>query len=196
MRIALAFLLIGLSASAFGAERGEGGLDAAFRDIPGLREFVAQRTQTKSQLEAVASDPARFIAEKTYLGSSSAFRTFLRDGAAVESFLNDQVTVFITRQGWAVKQLAGPSVVRAVIGSPAMRDGKLVSYFFTKTSLPLRLGRASGVQEALSDRAFVERLCSAELRAWLTSNPAAQAALKAQSPVAASVLARRQGSAQ
>jgi hypothetical protein len=193
MRLIIPFLLAALPLS---AEPNPDAPDLSLREIPGLHDFASQRAQTESKLSDLTTDPGRYIVEKTYLGNPAALKKFLKNRSAVDSFLSAKLTVFIAGHGWAVKKLAGQDVVKAVIASPAMRDRRLVSDLFLKSAIPLRLGRASGVREALADRAFVEKLCSPELRAWLTANPAAQATLKAQSPLVAEVLGGPPHSAQ
>ncbi len=179
MRLFAFILLATLNAHA--AQRGDG-LEALYGEVPGLRASVKLVSDSKDRLAALASDPAQFVARKTYLGDAGTFSRFLRDKKAVDGFLADPVTSFVTAHDWAVRQAARPAVVEAVLASPAMRDKKLVSYMFTKTALPLRLARTDGVAQALRDKEFVSQLCTARVRAWLSENPAARAALTSQSP--------------
>ena len=179
-----------LPALAFATES-DGELEATFKAIPGMSDYVARISQSKDRIADVAADPARFVSERTYLRDPKAFRAFLRNRRAVDSFLGDGVTRYVVEHGWAVKQLARPKVVEAVLASPAMRDRKVVSYLFTKSALPLQLERAPGVKEALADKEFVESVCTPEVRSWLAANPAAAVSLKSQSPAFAAALARR-----
>lgn len=178
----LALLLCAPAAvSARAAQNGEG-LDALYGEVPALKASIRLVSASKDRLAALARDPARFLAQQTYLGKPRAFRRFLGDKRAVDAFLADPVTSFVAGHAWAVRQAARPQVVAAVLASPAMQDKKLVSYLFGKTTLPLSLARAAGVAEALHDPQFVSQLCTPQVRAWLSANPAAKAVLRSQSP--------------
>lgn len=185
-------ILAALLAPAFAsATESDADLEATFKAIPGMSDYVARISQSKDRIGDVAADPKRFIAERTYLRAPNAFRAFLKNKGAVRGFLADGVTRYVVEHSWAVKQLARPSVIEAVIASPAMRDRRLVSYLFTKSELPLQLERAPGVREALGDKDFVESVCTPEVRGWLAANPSAASSLKSQSPAFAAALARR-----
>lgn len=179
MRLLLSIALAALSAA---PARAADGLAALYGEVPGLQASVKAATSAKDRLEALGSDPASFIAKRTYLGDAGTFRRFLRDRRAVDAFLGDPVTSFVVSHSWAVRQAARPSIVEAALASPALQDKKLVSYLFTKTALPLRLARSYGVSQALRDPEFASQLCTPRVKAWLAANPAASAALRAENP--------------
>jgi hypothetical protein len=181
-----AALVLLIAASAFASNDGEGVL----QDLPEVQGKAAQSREASSRLDLILSDPARFVVEKTYLSSPERFKKFAADKKAASAFLADKSTQFIARSAWAVKRLAQPNLVDAVVASPAMQDRKAVSYLFSKTSIPMNLARMEGVRAALDDSEVMGRVCTPALKKWLEKNPAAASVLKGQSPVLAAALKR------
>jgi hypothetical protein len=183
MKVALVLLI---AASAFASNDDEGVL----RDLPEVQGKAAQSREASSRLDLILSDPAKFVVEKTYLSNADKFKKFVADKKAASAFLADKSTQFIARSSWAVKRLAQPNLVDAVVGSPAMQDKKAVSYLFSKSSIPMNLARMEGVRAALEDSEVMGRVCTPSLKKWLEKNPAAASVLKAQSPALATAVSK------
>lgn len=143
-------------------------------------------------LSAIAARPARYLIEHSALGTARGLRAFLADKKKVDAYMNSTlVRVALNSPAVAKSLLGNPVLVRAFLGTPAMRDPQTVRALLGSPMLHKMLD-CPAIQEAIGDPAVVQKmLLDPQTVRWLGSNPQVLTALSDASPALAAAFSGR-----
>lgn len=160
---------------------------------PPVRPFLTPELESgvrKSKiLNALLRAPARFLVAGSAMKSPRALNAFLGDKAAVDAYMNSTLVRVALNSPAVAKALIGnAALVRAFLGSPALRDPGTVKALVGSRMLAKMLD-CPGVQGALADPAVIRSLASDPVTIeWIGRNPQSLNAIATAAPALAGSL--------
>lgn len=155
--------------------------------VPVVTAKSVRWVRTHKVFAAFLKAPARYLAGKgDRMSSPAAFRAFLDDKKQVNAFLDSPlVRVALNSPVISRALMSDPGVLKAFLGSPAMRDPATVRRFVT-SPLFRKVIDCPGPQGAIEDgRTLPQTLASPAVISWVKDNPSGMAALESAIPALA-----------
>lgn len=127
---------------------------------------------------ALVTRPAAFLMNHSSLGSARNLRAFLADPKKVDDYMNSTLVRIAINSPTVAKSLLGnPTVIRAFLATPAMKDPAAVRALVGSPMVAKMLD-CPAIQEALSDPAVMNRMVGdPQTVMWIAAHPDALQAI-------------------